>query len=260
MKAKVFTTLMAAVLSSPTPTPADAGFHLMQIEQVIGGVNGDTSAQAIQLRLRFPGETLLEFARIRAWDSAGANPITLIDFDASVPPSGVGARVLITSPSFATYTETPLTSDFILTSLIPNSYLAAGRITYEQDNGDIFWSLSFGGAAYTGPTTGLSTNDADGEFGPPFDGPCPSGTTRALQFQGVATDPSSTNANDYELTTGPAVFTNNAGVSSEIVPPALPLLSEWGLVVLSLLVATAGTVILARRRAPLAESGNKTVR
>ena len=32
--------------------PAFATFHLMQIEQVIGGVNGDTSRQAIQLRMR----------------------------------------------------------------------------------------------------------------------------------------------------------------------------------------------------------------
>ena len=36
---------------------AHATFHLMQIEQVIGGVNGDTSAQAIQLRMRFAGQT-----------------------------------------------------------------------------------------------------------------------------------------------------------------------------------------------------------
>ncbi len=35
--------------------PAQATFHLMQIEQVIGGVNGDTTAQAIQLRMRFAG-------------------------------------------------------------------------------------------------------------------------------------------------------------------------------------------------------------
>ena len=44
------------------PLPAFASFHLMQIEQVIGGVHGDTSAQAIQLRIRFPGDTALEFA------------------------------------------------------------------------------------------------------------------------------------------------------------------------------------------------------
>lgn len=261
MHAMVFASLVAAVLSSPAPALANASFHMIQIEQLIGGVNGDTSAQAIQLRLRFPGETAFEFARIRAWDSAGANPITLIDFEANVPPSGAGTRVLITSPNFGTYTETPLASDFTLTNLIPDTYLAAGRITYEQDTGAIFWSLSFGGAAYTGPTTGLPTNDDDGDFGPPFDGPCPSGTTQALQFQGTAIVLSSTNAGDYELTSGPAVFTNSAGVSFDItVAPAIPLLSGWGMVVLSLFVATAGTVILARRRAPLSESGNKMVR
>ncbi len=39
--------------------PAQASFHLMQIEQVIGGVNGDTNAQAIQLRMRFAGQNLV---------------------------------------------------------------------------------------------------------------------------------------------------------------------------------------------------------
>ncbi len=31
---------------------AHATFHFMQIEQVIGGVDGDTTKQAIQLRMR----------------------------------------------------------------------------------------------------------------------------------------------------------------------------------------------------------------
>lgn len=195
---------------------APASFHLMQIEQVIGGVNGDTSAQAIQLRLRFPGETALEFARIRAWDSEGANPITLIDFEVGVPSGHLGDRVLITSPDFADLTDTPLSSDFILTNLIPDAYLAAGRITYEGDDGTIYWSLSFGGTAYTGPTTGTTFNDADGEFGPPFDGPLPSNNQQALLFQGTAMDSSTSNLADYALTVGPAVFTNNAGNSAAL--------------------------------------------
>ncbi len=36
--------------------PAQATFHFMQIEQVIGGVNGDTTAQAVQLRMRPAGQ------------------------------------------------------------------------------------------------------------------------------------------------------------------------------------------------------------
>jgi hypothetical protein len=40
---------LAATLLLPL-NRASAAFHFMQIEQVIGGVNGDTTAQAIQLR------------------------------------------------------------------------------------------------------------------------------------------------------------------------------------------------------------------
>lgn len=198
--------------------PALASFHSLQIEQVIAGVNGHTSAQAIQLRMRGPGENLVSFARIRAWDSAGKNPIILIDFDANVPSGAFGDRVLITSPDFANHTDVTLASDFTMTNLIPESYLKAGRITYEFDDGTIYWSLSFGGAAYTGPTTGNAWNDTDGDFGPPFDGPLPSSGRQALQFPGLASDPSVTNQTDYALTNGPAIFTNNAGESATLVP------------------------------------------
>lgn len=250
MNAKVFTALASAIVIALAPPPAHA-FYLIQIEQVIGGVSGDTSAQAIQLRLRFP-DTKLEWARLRAWDSAGENPILLVDFDRNLANGSLGAHVLITSPNFADYTEVSLSRDFELTNLIPPSYLAAGRITYEYDfDGPegpiIFWSLSFGGAAYTGPTEGESYNDADGEFGPPFDGPCPSDSGQALRFQGSAMDLSTTNADDYALTAGPAVFINNAGMVFRVVP-SVPTLSQWGLVVMALLILGAGTVMLARRR------------
>ena len=198
--------------------PSSAAFHLMQIEQVIGGVNGDPTAQAIQLRLRAGGETNLSFARLRAWDAAGANPITLIDFASGVPSGGLGDRVLIASPAFMTYAQTPISSDFEMTSLIPDTYLTAGRITFEGDDGTIYWLLGFGGSAYVGSTMGSGVNDRDGNFGPPFAGPLPSSDTRALLFQGLATDFSLSNDVDYALTDGPAVFTNNAGESTPLVP------------------------------------------
>jgi hypothetical protein len=109
-----------------------------------------------------------------------------------------------------------LASDFTLTHLIPASYLAAGRITYEDDFGTIYWSLSFGGSNYSGSTEGDFTNDNDGDFGPSFDGPLPSNGLRALQFQGTASAVSSSNASDYELTAGDAVFINNDDASSSI--------------------------------------------
>lgn len=209
---------VAAGVCGMMAPPVLAPFHLLQIEQVIGGVNGDTSAQAIQLRLRFPGDNALQFARLRAWDADGENPITLIDFAGSVPNASSGDRVLVASANFAQYTNRAITADFTIqmSNLIPDSYLAAGRLTYEQDEGTIFWSLSFGGSAYTGLTTGAQSNDVDGEFGPPFDGPLPSDGVQALLFQGSALDLSVTNLGDYALTAGPAVFTNNARESAKL--------------------------------------------
>ena len=51
--------------------PAFASFHLMQIEQVIGGVNGDTTRQAIQLRMRQANQNLVGQATVVAWDATG---------------------------------------------------------------------------------------------------------------------------------------------------------------------------------------------
>lgn len=59
--------------------PALASFHLMQIEQVIGGVNGDVNAQAIQLRQRFAGQNFVSQARLVVRDATGFNPVTVLD-------------------------------------------------------------------------------------------------------------------------------------------------------------------------------------
>jgi hypothetical protein len=79
--------LLAALISFACAVPLHASFHLMQIEQVIGGVNGDTTAQAVQLGMRFTGENFVTGCQLIAFDAAGNNPITLITF-----PSGVRAN------------------------------------------------------------------------------------------------------------------------------------------------------------------------
>jgi glucose/arabinose dehydrogenase len=195
-------------------TSAQAALHLMQIEQAIGGVNGNTTAQAIQLRMRSPFETFLSQGRIRVWDANGMNPIVVSDPTTDVPVGAVGARILFASPNFANYTDPPVVPDFTITSLIPESYLAAGSLTFENNTGTlIYWRLSWGGTSYTGPGSGTTDNDADGNFNPPWPDPLPSTSDRAIQFQGSATATSTNNADDYDLTTAAATFTNNAGNS-----------------------------------------------
>ena len=199
--------------------PAFASFHLMQIEQVIGGVNGDTSRQAIQLRMREVGQNQVTLSRVRAWDAAGLNPVLLVDLTTNVGNFAAGARVLLATSGFLP----TLVPDFVMQP-IPAAYLPAGKITFEDDGGGVWWSFAWGGAAYTGTNTGFSVaqggNDLDGVFNPPFAGPLPSANTQAARFPGAASALSTNNAADYALTPGAAVFTKNDG-SNGTVPVEL---------------------------------------
>ncbi|MCH7798730.1 MAG: hypothetical protein IID28_09855 [Planctomycetes bacterium] len=202
-----FATVALLVASPETP----ASFHFMQIEQVIGGVDGDATAQAIQLRMRFQFQCFLgNGARLQAHDAAGLNPVVIALLDRDLPGCDTGDRVVVATARFLDLTDPPLHADFLMVAPIPESYLAAGSLTFENALGtEVYWRLSWGGIGYTGDTSGTVVNDADGEFGPPWPGPLPSAGTQALLFQNTAGAQSTANIDDYLLTPGAAVFTNN---------------------------------------------------
>jgi hypothetical protein len=211
--------ILAALASLTFALPAQATFHLMQIEQVIGGVNGDTSAQAIQLRMRTLGQNFVTGVTLIAVDASGNNPITLVTLPSAVNNNSAGARILIATASFTSHESTPIASDFTMTNAIPASYLAAGRLIYTRpdEGGLAVWSVSWGGASYTGPNNGTLDNDADGDFAPPFAGVLPSDSTVALRFNGPANALSTNNAADYSVSVGTVTFTNNLGASTSLI-------------------------------------------
>lgn len=191
--------------------PAQASFHFMQIEQIVGGICGNASAQVVQLRMRAAGQNLISGARLIATDATGANPVTLIIFPANATTSTLGSRILVASPAAGAL----LTGeDFTMSAVIPASYLAAGRLVFTDPAGTtIYWSVSWGGAGYTGSNAGNTTNDPDGNFGPPFASALLATTSQGLLFQGAATAASSNNAADYAYTLDDATFVNNAGTA-----------------------------------------------
>lgn len=192
---------------------AIANHHLMQIQLVIGGVNGDTTAQAIQLRQRFAGQNIVSSGRIKAYDANGLNPITIIDFTTDVPNAAAGDTILVCTNSFLSKTTPATVADFVMTNPIPVSYMNAGRITFEFDSGTIWWSLAYGGASYLGGNLLSPTNDADGNAAPAFGTSLPTNSNKALQYTGVASGASTTNAANYAITDFAAVVTNNARVT-----------------------------------------------
>lgn len=208
MRAFIGSMALTALLIAPE---ASASFHFMQIEQAIGGVNGDATQQAIQLRMRFGGQNLVSNSRLIVRDAAGANPVTVIDMTSDVTIFSAGARVLIASPAYAAAHGPG--ADFAMANLIPTSYLAAGRLTFESDSGTIYWSVAWGGAGYTGSHQGDVSNDADLNFGPAINVALPSTGLRSLLFPGTAGAPSTSNPLDYGVSADAASFTNNAGLS-----------------------------------------------
>ena len=238
--------LGAAVLL--TAQTVHASFHLMQIEEIMGGVNGDTSAQAIQLRMRAPGQNFLHTdaggtfgpASLVAKDANGGNPVTLISFPNDVANGATGGTVLISSTQFAHdvspgFSAANHGTDFTFTNLIPASYLAAGRIDYLDGVGDVLWSVSYGGANYHGSAAAASFN---GAFGSPFGGPIPSGGLKGLLFQGTASAAGTSSAADYALTSGAAGFANNSGSGFAVTPEPASLA----------LFSVSALGLLARRR------------
>jgi hypothetical protein len=216
MKSKFTCCLLSLIGVFALQPAAYATFHLMQIEQVIGAVDGDRTAQAIQLRMRAAGQNFVSGGKLVVFDKRGSNPITILDVPTNVTNGQVGDRVLIASANFPSHTTPPAMPDFTMTNLIPTSYFAAGSLIWQnKTTGEILWRLSWGGGAYTGPTTGSTDNDDDGDFGvfPNWlHGTC----STALLFPGAATAKSTTNAVDYVYTTGNIVFTNNARVGFTI--------------------------------------------
>ena len=200
--------LAVAIFLGVSSSPAHASFHLMEIEQVIGGVNGDTNAQAIQLRMRSGGQGFITGLSLVAYDASGSNPVTLITFPGPTPTPGTapsGSRILVYTAAMAPHLP-GVSADFPMTNAIPAAYLAAGSLTYES-GGSAFFRLSWGGSGYTGLGSGSTFNDADGNYSPPFAGPLPSGSMQALLFQnGLGS--STNNAADFQLTPGAATFTN----------------------------------------------------
>lgn len=209
---------LIALAALALAAPASATFHLMQIEEAVGGMCGDTSQQAIQLRMRSGGQNQVSGKQLIAYDANGANPVILATFPANVAASAGGSRILAVTSSFAA--AQGMTGDFTLTNPIPVSYLPAGRLTFEG-NGAVVWSLAWGGAGYTGSNAGSTDNDADGNYGPPWPGALPSGSDMALQFQGAATAMSTTNAANYALSNGEAIFTRNNGSSFMVIDCAV---------------------------------------
>jgi len=233
MKHRISFVCMVVLGLALLPRPALANFHLMEIEQIIGGVGGDPNAQAVQLKMRFDLQNVLAANSVVlvARDATGNNPVTLFSFTGTTDPlAGPCREILLVSPAMVGKTNPAVTGAYIMTGKIPPTYLPAGTLSFEG-LGSVYWRVSWGGAAYTGTLGVLAgINDSDGVTNPPFAGPLPSTSGKALAFVPACATNSTSSAADYAVTASNAVLKNNAAATFTVVPglpvPGLPGISK----------------------------------
>ncbi len=198
---------------------ASASYHHIQIEQVIAGVSGDSTAQAIQLRISQSGDNHVGGLEIVACDASGANPIVLATLSGPVGNDSAGSRILICTSAMELRLAPAIAPDFVMTASIPTAYLGAGTMYTDMaaDGLGALWRLSWGGPSYTGPGAVESINDPDGDCNPAYAGSLPWDAVRGLRFKFTALTPSTSSANDYLLTVGALRVYNNLGESATVI-------------------------------------------
>ncbi|HTO54581.1 MAG TPA: hypothetical protein VMR50_14440 [Myxococcota bacterium] len=208
----------------------------MQIDQVVGGVGGDTTAQAIQLKMRFAGnQFVIGNGQLIVRDAAGNNATTLSTFStfdggaAVAPTPGNCKEILLVTPAMRAKASPPITGAFDMIP-IPPAFLAAGSLTFEGQ-GSTWWRVSWGGASYTGSDAVVTTNFTTVHANPAFGAVLPSASTTALKFQPQNCPAGTNNAADYAVTPGAATLVNNATAAFTVVNllpvPALPGAAQW---------------------------------
>ena len=93
----------------------------------MGGYCGAVDQQAVQLRLRAPGENMVSGKRLVAYDAAGQNGVTLATLPSNVTNAAQGDHILVATASFAS--EQGIVPDFTLTAA---SLTGAGKQVHLQ--------------------------------------------------------------------------------------------------------------------------------
>ncbi len=190
--------------------PAGAAFHLNEINKVMVGLNGNTTIQAVELKMLAGGENLVGSVSIKVYDAAGTQVDSLGSFSGPVPSGIAGRFILCATPNFAaTFGITP---DLIIK---PGMLLGTGQVSFEKPACFIN-ALAYG--SVTTPKNGTTSAPAiDASAGTVLvrtidDGTvpsCPMSEDAAARFQ-IVTATSVT----------PVTFTNNAGTAVQVFPTA----------------------------------------
>ena len=148
--------LLLAVVMLPD-SKAEAVFHLVEIDEVMAGANGDANIQFVEMRMCCFGQnTQVNNAQLLFFDAEGVQTGVFL-FTGDTPPGGNNVSFLTATQAFADLPETPA-PDFIMPAglLHPDS----GKVCYKNvpspPAGD-FVNLCLSYGSFTGSTEGAGS-------------------------------------------------------------------------------------------------------
>jgi hypothetical protein len=181
-------------------------FHLVEINKLLIGYNGNTAIQAVELKLLSGGENFVGGAFIAVYDSLGDPVATLGTFPGNVANGVAGDRILCATAAFASAFS--ITPDLVINPGIP---MVTGQVSFEKP-GCIINSLAYGNVLVRVTGTSSAT---------PLP---PHGATALVRIADNATFPSCPQAEDsaarFQLrgagASNPHVFQNNARDTAQV--------------------------------------------
>ena len=190
-----YLTVLAVALMALVPllvlreSSVQAGFHLMRIDEVMAGANGDSRIQFVELQMISSGQRFVGGRTIHFYDATGSETGSFT-FPDNVSNAATGSSILVGTSEFAAVST--VTPDFTMS---PGIMSPSGRVCFQTVDCVAYGDFSGDNGSYGSPATAL-----------PLEG--------LLSLKRGRTATPKSNATDYAL--GAPAPRNNSGTSGVI--------------------------------------------
>ena len=118
------TAVVLAILVVLVPVPGQAIFHISNIDEIMSGMGGDSTAQYVEIRMLQAGQGTVAHSRLTAFSCNGSTHAILLEVPNDVCPANTNGRWTMGTASWAA--ATGVAPDFIFAADVNVELTATG--------------------------------------------------------------------------------------------------------------------------------------